>query len=72
MPERTFDVRSALLDNLLSKVEEDPFPSLTMLDMIEELLQPEDLPKYAKLLLSKVADERFPSVSMLARIRDLA
>jgi hypothetical protein len=72
VPERTFDVRSALLDNLLSKVEEDPFPSLTMLDMIEELLQPEDLPKYAKLLLSKVADERFPSVSMLARIRDLA
>jgi hypothetical protein len=60
------------LDNLLSKVEQDPYPSLTMLDLIEELLGPDDVPKYAKVLLSKVADEKFPSVSMLARIRDLA
>ena len=70
--ERDFDVRSELLSNLLNKVKEDPYPSITMLDMIEELLTPPDVPRYAEILLSKVADEQFPSVSMLARIRDLA
>jgi len=70
--ETQYDVRSELLKNLLSKVEQDPYPSLTMLNLIEELLTPDDVPTYARLLLGKVADEQFPSVSMLARIRDLA
>jgi hypothetical protein len=66
------DVRSALLQRLMEKVEEDPFPSITMLDTIEELLHPEDVQKYADLLLDKVANERFPSVTMISRIRGLA
>ena len=72
MAEQRFDVRSELLNNLLGKVKDDPYPSLTMLDMIEELLTPDDVPRYAQILISKVADEQFTSVSMLARIRDLA
>ena len=72
MAETQYDVRSELLKNLLSKVEQDPYPSLTMLNLIEELLTPDEVPQYARLLLEKVADEQFPSVSMLARIRDLA
>ena len=72
MAEQRFDVRSELLNNLLGKVKDDPYPSLTMLDMIEELLTPDDVPRYAQILINKVADEQFPSVSMLARIRDLA
>ena len=72
MAETQYDVRSELLKNLLSKVEQDPYPSLTMLNLIEELLTPDDVPTYARLLLGKVADEQFPSVSMLVRIRDLA
>ncbi len=72
MAETQYDVRSELLKNLLSKVEQDPYPSLTMLNLIEELLTPDEVPQYARLLLEKVADEQFPSVSMLSRIRDLA
>ncbi|HET6625141.1 MAG TPA: hypothetical protein VFG63_02020 [Nocardioidaceae bacterium] len=72
MAERRFDVRSELLNSLLGRVDSDPYPSITMLDMIEELLTPDDVPRYAQVLLSKVAGEQFPSVSMLARIRDLA
>ena len=72
MSERRFDVRSELLGSLLNKVDNDPYPSITMLDMIEELLTPDDVPRYAQVLLSKVKDEQFPSISMLARIRDLA
>lgn len=72
MTETRFDVRSELLSHLLDKVSTDLYPSDTMLDMIEELLTPDDVPRYAKVLLGKVADDQFPSVSMLARIRDLA
>ena len=71
MAETRFDVRSELLNQLLDKVTADLYPSETMLDMIEELLTPADVPRYARVLLSKVADDQFPSVSMLARIRDL-
>lgn len=72
MSERRFDVRSELLGSLLRKVDNDPYPSITMMNLIEELLTPEDVPRYAQVLLSKVNDEQFPSTSMLARIRDLA
>ncbi len=72
MADTQYDVRSELLKNLLSKVEQDPYPSLTMLNLIEELLTPDEVPQYARVLLEKVADEQFPSVSMLSRIRDLA
>ena len=72
MADTQYDVRSELLKNLLSKVEQDPYPSLTMLNLIEELLTPDEVPQYARVLLDKVADEQFPSVSMLVRIRDLA
>ena len=72
MADSQFDVRSALLENLLKKVDADPFPSITMMNLVEELLTPDDVPNYARVLLAKVADEQFPSTSMLARIRDLA
>lgn len=72
MAESGYDVRSELLTQLLSKVQAEQYPSTTMLDTIEELLTPDDLPRYARVLMSKVSDERFPSVPMLARLRGLA
>ncbi|MGN6575923.1 MAG: hypothetical protein ACTHKG_09555 [Nocardioides sp.] len=67
-----FDPRKALLQSLLRKVAEDPYPSTTMLDTIEELLTPDDVPGYAKVLLQHIEDDRFPSVPMIDRLRDLA
>ena len=71
MAESQYDVRAELLSYLMSKVEDDPYPSITMMDTIEELLTPDDVPDYARLLMSKMADERFPSVSMIDRIQQL-
>ena len=65
-------VRRELLNKLLTAIENDPYPSITMMDMAEELLTPDELTEYAGVLLEKIADEQFPSVSMLNRIRDLA
>jgi hypothetical protein len=65
-------VRQALLDELIGLIEKDTYPSSTFMDMVEELLTPDDLERYTEVLLDKVRDEQYPSVSMLARIRNLA
>ena len=65
------DVRSALLEALMDKVDADPYPSGTMLDMIESLLQPDDVDDYAELLLSRIRDDAFPSISLIKRVQAL-
>jgi hypothetical protein len=57
-----------LLDLLLSKVKEDRYPSATTLDLLEQLLTPEELPAYAGVLMEKIAGDTYPSASMMKRI----
>ena len=71
MAEREYDVRAELVNQLLHKVDEDPFPSPTMMNQIEALLTPDELPRYARVLLSKIEDEQFPSVDMIKRVAGL-
>ena len=71
MADQPTDVRAQLLQTLLDHVEEDQYPSTTMLDTIEEMLTPDDVQKYAGVLLAKVADDTYPSLGMIRRIRDL-
>jgi len=65
------DVRAELVNQLIHKVDEDPFPSPTMLNQIEALLTSEELPRYARVLMSKIEDEQFPSVDMIKRVAGL-
>ena len=65
------EVRGELLDLLLGKVDEDQFPSETMLDIIEQLVTPEDTPAYAAVLMSKISGDTYPSMSMIRRVLDL-
>jgi len=62
------DTRARIVDLLLDKVAEDPFPSITMMNLLEEILAPDEIPAYAAVLMQKIGDEAFPSVSMLARL----
>jgi hypothetical protein len=62
------DVRGELVDLLLEKIASDRNPSVTMMNMVEELLAPDDVPAYAAVLWDKVKTDRFPSISMLRRI----
>jgi len=66
------EAREMLLDVLLEKVADERFPSVTMLDLIESLLQPEEVGIYARVLLRKVRGETYPSIPMLRRIAALA
>ncbi len=63
--------RQSVLELLLDKVREDHYPSATHLDLIEELLTPEDLDAYREVLFEKVANETYPSTSILKRLVSL-
>jgi len=65
------DARQALVRTLLDKVQDDPYPSTTMLDMLEELLTPNEIPAYVVLLQDRLREDRFPSIPMLKRLRAL-
>jgi hypothetical protein len=42
-----------------------------MMDTIEELMIPQELPVYAQLLIDHIESSRFPSIDMIKRLRDL-
>jgi hypothetical protein len=66
-----YELRAELVDALMEKVETDPYPSTTMLDWIEEMLTPDELPRYAESLLSRIRSDNFPSIPMIARLKRL-
>ncbi len=65
---RTLSIREAVLDMLLEKVENDRYPSVTMMDDIERLLTPWRRDDYAEVLLDKIRADRFPSRDMIERL----
>jgi hypothetical protein len=66
------EVRSQLLKALMDKVEADPYPSATMMDIIETLLRPDEVPAYAEILMSRIRADTFPSTSLIKRVHALA
>jgi hypothetical protein len=65
------DVRGEVVDLLLEKIASDRNPSVTMMNMVEEPLAPDDVPAYVAVLLDKVKTDRYPSYSMLRRLMAL-
>ncbi|HEY0474585.1 MAG TPA: hypothetical protein VGD34_23095 [Kribbella sp.] len=66
------DARTMLLEALIEKVADDQYPSITMLNIVESLLQPDEVPAYVEVLLQQVRQEKYPSIPMLRRIAALA
>jgi hypothetical protein len=66
------DVRGEVVDLLLEKIASDRNPSVTMMNMVEELLAPADVATYVAVLMDKVKADRYPSYSMLRRLLALA
>ena len=71
MAEINQKVRDALLDTLLSQAESNNHPSATILDIIESLLTPEALPRYAALLLDNVRASNYPNLDLIKRAQAL-
>jgi hypothetical protein len=64
--------REMLLDVLLEKVAEDTYPSVAMLDLIETLLRPDEVPVYVAVLLRRIEQETYPSIPLLRRLTTFA
>jgi hypothetical protein len=69
---RGSDLHDQILEMLLEKVRDDRFPSPTMLDMVEGLLQDDDVELYASVLLDKVRQDAYPSIDHLRRLQAFA
>lgn len=65
------DARAELVRSLMAKVIEDRYPSSTMMDTIEQLLTPEEVPTYVVALQDKIRDENYPSITLINRLRAL-
>ena len=66
------DIHREVFQTLIEKVQQDPYPSATMMDMLEEMLRPEDVQTYASILLDKIRADNFPSLDLLRRVQALA
>lgn len=64
-----FSAQQQLFEALMDKVRADHYPSTTMLNMIEQLLTPDDVPTYVGVLLERIREDEFPSISMLQRVQ---
>ena len=60
--------REQLFRLLLDKVEQDQYPSSTMLDMIEKIVTPDELPEYTEMLMAKIEGEQYPSYDLIQRL----
>jgi hypothetical protein len=66
------EAQARVVQMLMDKVREDPYPSATQLSIIEGLLSPELAGDYVELLCEKAARDEFPSIPMLKRISRVA
>ena len=60
--------RAVLAGVLLKRVREDRYPSSTEMDLIEQIIPPQLLPRYVEVLLDKIAQDHRPSISMIHRL----
>ena len=72
MAQQRYDVRQELLTHLLDKIDQDTYPSGTMMDLAEQLLLPDDVPDYAEVLLGKLRGDAYPSLDLVRRLSSLA
>ena len=67
-----YDVRRELLGILMDKVHRDRYPSATMMDLVEQLMGPDERSAYAQVLIDKIRHDRRPSLDMMRRVMALA
>jgi hypothetical protein len=70
--EEQYSARDQLMATLLQKVADDAYPSSTMMDLVEENLQPHHVPVYSEILLDKIRADQYPSIDLIRRLSDLA
>jgi len=67
-----YDIRQELLNVALTLVQNDRYPSVTMMDLVEQLMGPDERAIYVEMLLDKIRRDRRPSIPMMRRLMALA
>ena len=66
-----YDARRELLEMALTRVAEDRYPSVTMMDIVEHLMGPDERSIYVEVLMDKIRHQQYPSIPMIRRIIEL-
>lgn len=69
--QRQEEIRDDFVTLLIERVSRDPFPSTTMLDLIEQSMAPDHVAQYAQALMDKIEHDQFPSLALMDRVRAL-
>ena len=65
----SLESRAVLAGVLLKRVRDDRYPSSTEMDLIEQVIPPQLLPRYVEILLEKIAQDDRPSISLIHRLQ---
>jgi hypothetical protein len=57
---------------LLDHIREDPYPSVTQMNILEQTIPLQMVDEYLDILAEKVTADRFPSIPMLRRLQRVA
>jgi hypothetical protein len=71
MAQSDFDVRREMIGLLLQRISDDEYPSASMMDMVEYLLGPDELPIYVAVLMDKIQSDEYPSIPLMRRVLSL-
>lgn len=64
-------IQRMVYEALLDKIRQDRFPSPSMMNLVEQGVDGQQLVDYAEALLEKVRNDRFPSIDMVQRLINL-
>ncbi len=64
-------IRDRFVESLIERVSGDPYPSTTMLDLIEQSMGLNHVEQYAQALMDKIEQDQFPSLALMDRVRAL-
>jgi hypothetical protein len=65
------EAQVALARLLIVKIRADHYPSITQMNLLEQMIPRALTPEYFGVLLEKVAADQFPSTSLLKRLSAL-
>ena len=72
MARNEVDVRTAVLQVLLTKIADDRNPSVALMNLTESMLAPDEMGAYVEILLDKIRSDKSPSIARRDRVRGLA
>jgi hypothetical protein len=64
-------LRKRVTRSLLNDIEDVQYPSVTMMNRVEAVLEQDDLANYAEVLVKKIEASQYPSISLLNRLDGL-